>query len=410
MIYDIIIVGGGISGLYAAYKLKTQYPNLTFLIIEKNKKQQVGGRVGNEPFYGVDVVTGAGIGRKRKDKLLYKLVNEVGLDAGEFVSKKYYSKDIQPLDMESIMEYLKLEYKKLPASGPSLTFKKFASEILGQKVYARFLETSGYTDYEKEDAYETLYHYGMDDNYMNSRAFSVPWKHLVDKLVEKIGEANMKFGNGVIKIRRQNVDTPASQFYLETEHGSSYVCNKLIIATNIQGIRSLISAPIYREIEGQPFLRVYGKFSKQSIPYLKQHIQGYTCVKGPLQKIIPMNVEKGVYMIAYSDNASALALAPYLENTEKTRDYYCELVEKAVGIPQGSLNLIAVKSFYWNVGTHYYKPLDKKRYATREEFIQQAQHPSEGIAVVGESVSRNQGWVEGALQSVEKVISPKWLD
>jgi hypothetical protein len=411
MIYDIIIVGAGISGLYAAYKLKTTFPHVSFLIIEKNKKSQVGGRAGNESFYGVDVVTGAGIGRKRKDKLLYKLTRDLNIETHEFVSKKYYANNMNPLDVEYIMEYLKNEYKKRPTSAPSLTFKKFATEILGKKIYSQFLETSGYTDYEKEDAYETLYYYGMDDNYTNSRAFSVPWKRLVSKLVNEIGESNIKFANGVAKIRRQHhVDTPTTQFYVETETGVSYICKKIIVATNIRGIRTLFpSMSIYKEIEGQPFLRVYGKFSKQSIPYLKEYLHGYTCVKGPLQKIIPMDVEKGVYMIAYSDNESALQLSSYLENTEKNRKIYCELVETALGIPGGRLDMIALKSFYWNIGTHYYKPLDKKKYGTRDDFIRQAQNPTDGIVVVGEVVSHKQGWTEGALESVEKVVTNRWV-
>lgn len=411
MIYDVIIVGAGVAGLYAAYKLKTQHPYITFLVIEKNKKAWVGGRAGNEPFYGVEIVTGAGIGRKRKDKLLYRLCQELGLQTPEFVSKKNYAKGIEPLNMENVMKYLREKYAMRGEYAHSTTFRKFARQVLGTKLYARFLETSGYTDYEKEDAYETLYHYGMDDNYTDLRGFSVPWKQLVGQLVRKVGEANIRFGNGVASIRRQDVDTPATQYYLETTQGTSYACNRLIIATDIGGIRMLLPRmSIYREIEGQPFLRVYAKFSKQSITYLKEAIHGYTCVTGPLQKIIPMDVDRGVYMIAYCDNASAVGLHPFIENTERNRKYFCELVERAVGIPGGSLDIIAIKSFYWNVGTHYYKPLDKDVYKSRSEFIHMAQRPADGILVVGEVVSRKQGWTEGALESVDKVVTRKWLD
>lgn len=410
MIYDVIIVGAGMAGLYAAYKLKTAHPHIRFLIIEKNKKAWVGGRAGNEPFYGVDVVTGAGIGRLRKDKLLHKLAQELGLNTPEFVSKKYYSKDIEPINMANAMKLLREKYAARGENASSITFKKFAREVLGETIYKRFLETSGYTDYEKEDAYETLYYYGMEDNYTNSRAFSVPWKKMVDQLVRKIGETNIRFGNGVVKIRRQMLETPIVQYYLETAQGTSYVCSRLIIATDIGGIRQLLpDMPIYREIEGQPFLRVYAKFSKQSIPYLREKIQGYTCVKGVLQKIIPMDVDRGVYMIAYSDNLRAVELQPFIENTERNRVLFRDLVEKAVDISGGSLDIIAIKSFYWNVGTHYYKPLDKSVYSSRRRFIHMAQQPLENIVVVGEAVSRNQGWTEGALESVEKVVTTRWL-
>ena len=192
-----------------------------------------------------------------------------------------------------------------------------------------------------------------------------------------------------------------------------YICNKIVIATTITGIRKLLPTsiyPIYNNIEGQPFLRLYGKFSKKSLPIMKEYVKDYTCLPGPLQKIIPMNPDKGVYMIAYNDNNNTLALKDNLENTEKNRDLYCELLEKSLGIPSGSLHLVAIKDFYWNIGTHYYKPLNQTLYKNRDEFIDIAQHPEKGILVVGEVVSQNQGWSEGALESVKSVLTKKWIN
>jgi flavin-dependent dehydrogenase len=48
MKYDIIIIGSGISGLYAAYNIKKTSPGTSFLILEKYKKQWIGGRTNNE--------------------------------------------------------------------------------------------------------------------------------------------------------------------------------------------------------------------------------------------------------------------------------------------------------------------------------------------------------------------------
>ena len=59
--YDIIIIGAGISGLYAAYNIQKMDPSKTFIILESNKKQYIGGRIGNANFYGTEVVVGAGV-------------------------------------------------------------------------------------------------------------------------------------------------------------------------------------------------------------------------------------------------------------------------------------------------------------------------------------------------------------
>jgi monoamine oxidase len=72
-------------------------------------------------------------------------------------------------------------------------------------------------------------------------------------------------------------------------------------------------------------------------------------------------------------------------------------------LPTDCLHLQSIRSFYWNYGTHYYTPLSSE-FSSREEFIKKAQMPTENIFVVGELVSRNQGWTEGAFESVAEVI------
>jgi hypothetical protein len=121
-----------------------------------------------------------------------------------------------------------------------------------------------------------------------------------------------------------------------------------------------------------------------------------------------MDPSKGVYMIAYSDNTSATFLKIYLEDTPKNRGVFCYLIEKALGLPNKTLELAAMKDYYWPIGTHYYVPLSHE-YTSRQDFIHQAQHPEDGILVVGEVVSDNQGWTNGALSSVKAVLNKKWV-
>lgn len=405
MIYDIIIIGSGISGLYSAYNIKKMSPDTSILILEKYKKQWIGGRTSNDMFYGTEIVTGAGIGRKNKDKLLRKLLNDLDLKIHDFTFKPYYSKYVNQVNIPDILNYLRDEYNKY--KGPQTTFKNFAKNHLGEKTYKDFLINSGYTDYEKEDAYETLYSYGMEDNICCPKSFYVPYKKMVMKLASEIGETHFKFSNNVTNLTK--VENNPCHFLVETENGVKYTCNKVIIATTINGIRTLLSNRIYNDIEGQPFLRLYGKFDKKSISIMKEYVKGYTCLTGPLQKIIPINSDTGVYMIAYSDNKNALQLKNNLKDTKENRIFYCDLLEKSLGIPPGSLYLISIKDYYWPIGTHYYKPLNTKLYKNRDKFINIAQHPEKGVLVVGEVVSHNQGWVEGALESVKNVLTKKWI-
>lgn len=403
--YDIIIIGSGMSGLYSALKIKEYAPSTSFLILEKYKQKWIGGRASNDTFYGTEIVTGAGIGRAPKDYLLLNLMKSLGFKPHFYTVNPSISSQIEFVNVKKIISLLKQKFD--PKKDGSLTFEQFAKPILGSKVYKDFVLSVGYSDFENEDVEETLYHYGLEDNTCCWEAFQVPWKKMVDKLYNKIGSKHFRFSSKVVQIKKVNLNPCI--FHVTLENGKQYLCNRVIIGTTIDATRSLLPQyPIYKDIEGQPFLRLYGKFDKQSSLFLKQLVHGFSFVKHPIQRIIPMDVKKGVYMIAYNDNKSSLELKDYLENNERNREYIVDKLEKVLNIEPGLLHMQAMKPFYWPIGTHYYKPLDRTKYKSREEFVDIAQHPEPGILVVGEAISRNQGWTQGALESVEKVVTRKW--
>jgi hypothetical protein len=384
-------------------------------------------------FQGVQVVTGAGVGRKEKDCLLIDLLKELKIPYSDCHVSHNYAQTIQtpsataygvpsltgafgygslqhPMcNVKKTLLLLKSEYKKSTIHHQKKTFKEFATGILGVDAYKQFTICSGYTDYENEDVYDTLYNYGFEDNYGDWTSLRIQWKTLIDTITKKIGLHNIKTSNTVSKI-----DTISPyNFVIHTEQGPTYSCNKVIIATTIKSVLKIVPGAsdknsIYQQIHGQTFLRVYGKFSKASASIMKQLVTEQTIVPGPLKKIIPMDTEKGVYMIAYTDNEDAISLKKYLENTPENRNIFCELLELSLGIPDGTLHLNAITDYYWPIGTHYYEPL-RGPYKNRSEFIKTAQHPMPGMLVVGEMISKNQGWTQGALESVDAVVTKKWV-
>lgn len=409
--YDIIIIGGGISGLYSAYKILKMAPKTRLLVLERYKKHWLGGRLGNVMFQGTMVVSGAGIGRKEKDYLLIDLLREMKIPYTDFQISHNYAKTVHPpCNVKKIIYILKKELKETPDLRSSKTFKEFALPILGADLYKHFTICSGYTDYENADVYDTLYNYSFDDNYGSWTGLHIPWAQLIDEISKKVGSKNIRVSSNVTDIE---VVSPCN-FVVHTDKNVSYSCDKVILATTISSVLKLIPGAseknsIYQQIQGQPFLRLYGKFSKSSIPIMKEYVNGQTIVSGPLKKIIPMDSDKGVYMIAYTDNADAKSLKDHLENNTENRAYFCELLESSLGIPKDTLHLNAILDFYWPIGTHYYKPLSSQ-FKNRKEFIKKAQNPMPGMLVVGEMISLNQGWTQGALESVESVVTKKWVD
>jgi len=397
---NIVIIGGGIAGLYSAYTIKKNYPSVSFIILEKFPKKHVGGRIGNDTFYGTEIVRGAGIGRKDKDVLLQQLLTELHIPIHTFQLSCNYAPTVDNIvNIDKTIKLLKTEFMKNKAGYIHLTFSQFAKKVLGLKLYSQFVETTGYSDYEKADIWQTLTDYGMDDNKFQSIGFKVDWNELTKRLMEEIGAEHFIFSQNVMSISIDKMNN--NQYIVETCPRTTYNCNTVIVATTIDTLQTLFPKhSIYSQIEGQPFIRIYGKFTKRSAMIMRQYVSKMTIVSGILQKIIPINPTKGVYMIAYSDNQNAKELFSLHDN----RQELCRLLEKSLDIQPNELDLIAIKSYYWHIGTHYYKPFVHK---TRKEFIDIAQHPANNILVVGEVVSRNQGWVEGALQSVNDILLSK---
>ena len=404
MIYDVVIIGSGISGLYSAYKLKKKVPGANILIVEKKQKKWIGGRTSTVNFHGVDISTGAGVGRKEKDELLISLLRELKIKYNEgVVVTKFASSVKNVVNIGKIMIQLKKEYKKRKHPVKE-TFKQFATNILGCDTYQNFLVTSTYTDYENEDVYNVLYNYGMDDNQDGWTALYVPWGKLVNTLA-LASKCDIKFSCQVTAIEK-HMGKQEETYVLDVKEGSPISCRVVIVATEIESLRTLFpSEKVYKQIHGQPFLRVYGKFAQSSIPIMKEAVPNRTIVAGPIHSVINIDENKGVYMIVYTDNDGATFFKEKgrLKNTAENRNHFCRALEMSLGLPGGSLQLTDMIDFYWPIGTHYYEPLHGP-YKNRREFVKEAQHPMTNVFVVGEAVSMHQGWVEGALESVEAVI------
>ena len=378
---NIVIIGAGPAGLYSAYLLRKKYPDYKITIIEKEK--YAGGRTRMVNYEGVDIVTGAGVGRKEKDMLLQRLLNNLGFTVPEYPSRHYYIKGIK--------HTFNIWVKKLFANinkVKRMPFRAFGIKTLGESEYKKFVTATAYGDFEAADCKDVMQYDGFADHISSFTILKMPWNDLIHKL--SINE-NIVYNTTIIKINKDKKEIIAS-------NNKIYKYDKLIVATTIDTIKHLFpEKSIYSKIKGEPFLRMYGKFSDNCIDIIKNKIRGRTVVGAPLQEIIPINQDKGVYMISYSDNKNAI----FLRN--KNKEYFEQLLTKILDL-EYPISLDSIQPYFWKIGIHYNLPLPAK-YNSREEFMEDAQMPYDNIFIVGEVVALDHGWTESALETVESIIN-----
>ena len=376
MSYDTIIVGGGISGLYYAYLNKHK----NIIILESENR--IGGRIGQTLFHNTKIVYGAGVGRLKKDILLKKLLEELGVEHSIYTSKINYIVD-RKLDILKYIELLKKMYQ--PHLRPKLTFKKFLQKYMTPEDYFTFVCNTGYSDYLDADIYDTLYDYGFDDNVSGNEMIQINWNDFLDKISDSIGREKILLNKRVV-----DINTNRNIVYLRD--GTKIQAANIILAIPPQNVYKLLSKSIYRSIRSQTFCRYYVKLDPEKSQDFIKNIEGMTYTYPPLQKIIRMG--ESVYMISYSDNKSA----------DKMKSLnITELENIILSITGFRITIIDTMIFYFPIGTHYFKPLSTK-WKNRTQFIREAQHPYPNIYVVGEALSTNQGWCEGALESVVNIL------
>jgi protoporphyrinogen oxidase len=394
---DICIVGGGISGLYAAYRYKKQNPRKSFILLEKSA--YIGGRVRTKSFGGTKVVQGAGVGRFFKDDTLFRLADELKVPTHVYDMNVNYDKHTLQLHKNnSLSSMIKTLEDNVETITTPMTFSKYATNVLGVQAYHSFVKMVGYSDFENTDAYYAVKHYGFDDvyNHNKNKKFFLDWDLLLERIIQFIGRSNIVLGAHVTEVNEREKRV---RFVANGEDSiRTVVANeRIVLAVPMPSLQKLVPKemrPLYSHVNGQPFLYVYAKLSKDST--LQTYVPSYSVVHSPLQKVIPIDAAKGVFMIAYLDN----------KNTDmvRTRAQALDIAffEKELTkiFPKATVHIEKLWKKHWTVGTHYFSPFYPKY--TVHQLLSRLQHPHPNVTVVGEAVSVHQGWVEGALQSVHR--------
>lgn len=364
---SLLVIGGGICGLYQAYKHISKNQENTVVLVERD--DNFGGRAVQSTFCGVTIPTGAGVGRLKKDRKLFKLVHDLGLPSATWKARVNIDETIEsPIDAKKTLGVLS---NALTMDNKNVNFKEFAVRTLGATDYKRFTDTIGYTDFEGLDAYDALHHYGFDDTYEHGQSyFSVPWNQLTHALLTYLHASKRCLVYNGTTISRSSKGT------VELSNGVSVIYMDYVVAIPpsmvTKGMQALMQPIEYKGIKSQPFLYIYAKITD---PEFRKRFGVMTVVPRPIQKIIPMDLDKGIYMIAYCDNESAVILDKRVTSKVALEQVILETLGCQVVVHK-------YVKFFRSIGTHY--RTSHLLYKASKRFK-------------GEAFALNQGWTNGGL-------------
>lgn len=405
-------MGAGPAGLAAAWHALRSNRHARILVLEQG--QRVGGRARTLHYDPIgDVPCGAGVGRTKKDKRLAAWMRGMHLPVNTWTSPQTTAFLHGPsFSMPQLLARLKAAVTRRDVRQ---TFQSFAQRVLSPAEWSWFKRATGFTDYLDADAWETVYNYGFDDVTEPLEGFSVPWSKLVDATQQALERAGVvfRFQRQVVGIS-QVAPNGCTKVYWQSGSRVSSACGRaVIVATPVDALRILFPhARAYRKdaLNGQPFIRLYATLNDAGRAFMAAAAHprwhgGFAMVDSPLQKVLAMDEARGVYHLGYADNAHAVALRKVLQRQD-AKAAMSAMVRHSFGAPPSRTKVNYIERWktceWFPTGTHYYPPLPAWA-PTREAFIREAQRPMRHVWVVGEAVSRDQGWTEGALQTVDAV-------
>jgi monoamine oxidase len=454
MIYDIIIAGGGIAGLNSAYQLLKYYPNAKILILEKEKN--VGGRI--ESITNKYMSIEAGAGRFHSgNKNLFQLIQELGLtnktqkitgtasyahngkiwnSIMDYEKNKKTNQNIQtilqnkiPNPEPALLSALDviLGKENLPNSGiiakiiigsyletaeqlRNTNLIEFAKKIVSLED-VEFLESSFgyYTELIQMNAYDAIY---LIVEHLSNKHPYYSMKGGLTQIITELKKHIEKYPNTRIisnrTISQINYNKQSQIYTMECMNVQikyqTHICICALPKQILEKFRIFKPIkPLLNKIICAPLCRIYSKFplNKENNEVWFKNLSKLT-TNNNLRIVIPIDQDKGVIMSSYSDNKYANYWKELYKKGEQT--FNKELI-KLLRESTGREVPMPIKSYiyYWECGVGYWG-IGANSETISEAMIQPI--PNTALFVCGEHYShKNQQWMEGALETSNKVIS-----
>jgi hypothetical protein len=450
--YDTIIIGGGISGLYTAYQLsKMGIENI--LVLEKSNS--LGGRV--YTYHDKHMTVDAGAGRFHLEHtLLIQLIRELGL-SGKMVqianTAVFAPSDGTGSIMNSVLDApdsmltlpagdvalslldISLGSRNIPSSGlvsrviaasklrtenylRNISFIDFAKKVLKPQEAQFILDTFGYYSeiviMNAYDATKLMMELGPGQKfYVMAGGLS----QIISGLEKKCIAKGVRIMKGKTGSRVEYID---NEFLVYCEENiRPYKSNRCICALPAHAVQTLkfkgLKAngaggwkKMLGEVLSAPLCRIYAKYevgAGDGMGGRGPWFRGFPkmTTNNPLRMIIPMSEKDGVIMISYSDNIFAKFWKRLFDKggISLVEKEIIRLVKMSTGVDIPFA--VSMKMFYWDHGVGFWGVGSNS-----SQFYKDMMRPSGSdveLYLCGENFSENyQQWMEGALETSSRVI------
>lgn len=370
-----VIVGGGISGLYAAYKLVNKNVQNIHLY---EASDRIGGRIYENRFHDFNVPLGGSMIRLTDNNII-RLCQRLNLDLKK-VEATLMSKESEFINdmIEKIIN--KYDPRLYPMN---TTVMEFLQRNFTPEEVQKYIDNSIYRDYLHSSIHEYLFHYPITDHLQEPLSGFVVkggYSRLIDALYNAIKDkVQIHLNTPILKVSRHHVfDGNMTRKRYRQLYWTVTEQNKHTIAGVINNPKMLDN------IYGVPFLKMYAYVDNAS-----QYPS--VVVGGLLGKLFPMS--KNIIMVAYTDNDYATQLYDNIAGMSKRE--VIGYIQQQVRQLEGFENVVIgdIVTHYWPVGIHQYK-----------SFVEYNRQKYNSIYLLGEAISLNQGWAEGAVEMVDNVI------
>ena len=410
--YDFVIIGGGISGLYTYIRLLDKgYKNI--ILFEKNN--YYGGRIKEHELQinGNEITFPEGAARFNKNhKNVIDLLKRFQLldfrrdkgfsanidfiDTKETFTEKYHNKsgyDFVNIIIEKSHLYKEKELRKM-------SFKELALKILPKQDVSYMLISCGYSgQLNNMNAFDAvkLFDKGIRTDILY---WGGKFHMLVEKMTEFIKEKKGKLRlNSYIDDLQYDSDR---KVYKLCCNGVKPVYTKGVFLCLPKpslmkfAILKPISTILNNAVTCKPLCRTYAIFDKEDIWF--RNLDSKIVTNNELRYIIPMNPDTGLIMISYTDDTYTKYWKELKDNQHRLKETIVDLIADTFQVTVNPPLKVIV--CHWDCGVAYWNPnFDSEELS---EFIV---NPMQNMYICGENYSLNQSWVEGALETVDTSIS-----